>query len=57
MGTVEILDDFTNICRCCMEAAAFDLFKTYFENEPLAKLLAVCTNQRVCKYSDIFISF
>ncbi|XP_044754138.1 zinc finger protein 431-like isoform X2 [Coccinella septempunctata] len=53
MNSTEIAQDFTNICRCCMEVASYDLFKTYFENEPLAKLLSVCTNQRISK-NDIF---
>ncbi|KAL3267983.1 hypothetical protein HHI36_007118 [Cryptolaemus montrouzieri] len=42
-----IIQDFTKICRCCMEVASYDIFKTYFENEPLSKLLLTCTNLRV----------
>lgn len=53
MNSPEIVQDFTNMCRCCMEVANYDLFKTYFENEPLAKLLSVCTSQRITK-NDIF---
>ncbi|KAK9881754.1 hypothetical protein WA026_017274 [Henosepilachna vigintioctopunctata] len=42
-----IIHDFTKICRCCMEVASYDIFKTYFENEPLSKLLFTCTNLKV----------
>lgn len=38
-----IIQDFSKICRCCMEVASYDIFKTYFENEPLSKLLLTCT--------------